>query len=270
MRLIVVAATILVALSGIQAQAADGFRPPEDVEFVSERDGSSQRYVVLVPETFAPERPLDVLIALHGHGSDRWQFVKQDRAECRESRRVAAEAGMLFVSPDYRAPTSWMGPAAEADLQQIVDQLHQTYRIRHVVICGGSMGAMSALAFAARHPESVDGVVALNGTANMLEYDQFQEAIQASYGGTWEQQPDVYKTRSAELYAERLKMPVATTTGGRDTLVPAASVLRLTTALKQQGTPVLAIHRPEGGHDTNAEDTRAALMFVLKTLAAGE
>lgn len=100
MRLIVVAATILAALSGIQAQAADGFRPPEDVEFVSDRDGSSQRYVVLVPETFDPGRPLDVLIALHGHGSDRWQFVKQDRAECRESRRVAAEAGMLFVSPD--------------------------------------------------------------------------------------------------------------------------------------------------------------------------
>jgi len=58
-------------------------------------------------------------------------------------------------------------------------------------------------------------------------------------------------------------MPVATTTGGRDTLVPPDSVLRLAASLQQQGSPVLSLHRPEGGHQTNAEDTRDALQFVL-------
>ena len=259
---------VLVTLIGFPCHATDGFQAPIDVEFQSQVDGSSQRYVVLIPENFDPGKPHDVLIALHGHGSDRWQFVQQDRPECRESRRVAAESQMLFVSPDYRATTSWMGPAASSDMLQILDHLQQTYRLGNVVLCGGSMGGTSALAFAAMHPESIDGVVSLNGTANMLEYDQFQDAIQASYGGTKTEQAEVYRMRSAELFPERLTMPIATTTGGLDTLVPPHSVLRLTASLQKQGSPVNAIHRAEGGHETNAEDTREALSFVLETLSA--
>jgi pimeloyl-ACP methyl ester carboxylesterase len=206
---------------------------------------------------------VDLLIALHGHGSDRWQFIHQERPECSETRRFAAAAGMLLVSPDYRAPASWLGPVAEADLLQLIDELHLHWPVRRVLVCGGSMGGTAALAFAALHPECVDGVVSLNGTANMVEYTNFQEAIQESYGGTQKEQPEVYRSRSAEFFPERLIMPVAATTGGRDSLVPPDSVLRLTAALQQQDSPVLSLHRPDGGHNTNAADTREALQFVL-------
>lgn len=81
------------------------------------------------------------MVALHGHGSDRWQFVQNGRDECRGMRDAAARFGMLFVSPDYRAKTSWMGPAAEADLLQILDELHEKYPIRYTIVGGGSMGA---------------------------------------------------------------------------------------------------------------------------------
>ncbi len=94
--------------SGIE-QTDTKYAEPVDVEFVSRADGTPQRYVRLVPADFDTRTPHDVLIALHGHGSDRWQFVQQDRPECREVRRIAAERGMIFVSPDYRAPTSWLG-----------------------------------------------------------------------------------------------------------------------------------------------------------------
>lgn len=93
-----------------------------------------------------------------------------------------------------------MGPAAEADLLQILDELHRRFRIRDVVISGGSMGATSALAFAVMHPDCVDGVVALNGTANLLEYENFTDAIAASYGGTKTEKPEVYQARSAEFF----------------------------------------------------------------------
>ncbi len=62
-------------------------------------------------------------------------------------------------------------------------------------------------------------------------------------------------------------MPVATTTGGQDTLVPPDSVLRLMSELEKRGGRVKSIHRTEGGHDTNAEDTSAALTFVLDAVA---
>jgi pimeloyl-ACP methyl ester carboxylesterase len=223
---------------------------------------------VLIPETFDDRTPHDLLVALHGHGSDRWQFVTAARAECQAARDVALRHNMIFVSPDYRAKTSWMGPAAEADLLQILDELKQRFMIRHVVVSGGSMGGTSALAFAALHPERVDGVVALNGTANMLEYPNFLEAIAESYGGTKVEKADVYRARSAELFPERLTMPLAATTGGKDTLVPPDSTLRLVEALKKQGSPAISIHRPDGGHETSHADTTAAFEFVIDQLAA--
>lgn len=210
---------------------------PLDVAFKSKLDGTEQRYVVILPPGFRTDIAHDLVIALHGHGSDRWQFVKDDRGECKGSRDAAAEQQMIFVSPDYRAKTSWMGPAAEADMLQMIDDLHSRFRIRDMIVSGGSMGGTSALAFAALHPECVDGVVSLNGTANLVEYPNFPEAIAESYGGSKVDKPDVYRQRSAEFFPDRLTMPVATTTGGKDTLVPPDSVLRLMEALKKQGSP---------------------------------
>jgi pimeloyl-ACP methyl ester carboxylesterase len=240
---------------------------PQDVAFQAKVDGSEQRYVLVLPDDFEPEQAHSVLIALHGHGSDRWQFVKDGRDECRAARDAAAKHKLIYVSPDYRAKTPWMGPHAEADLVQIIAALKAKYRVRHVIVSGGSMGGTSALIFAALHPELVDGVVALNGTANMVEYEQFQDAISASYGGTKEEKPDEYKKRSPELHRERLTMPIALTTGGQDRLVPPDSVLRLAKALSDDNRPVKLIHRPDGGHATNYDDATAAFAYVLSELA---
>lgn len=256
--------TLLVALAiancpFLHANAAE----PEDVAFTAKIDGSEQRYVLIRPDEFDPKATTSVLIALHGHGSDRWQFVKDERDECRAARDAAAKHRMLYVSPDYRARTSWMGPAAEADTLQIIDELRSRFRIGKVVISGGSMGGSSALTFAVLHPDKIDGVVSLNGTANHVEYDQFQEAIAASYGGSKQDKPDEYRKRSAELNADKLTMPVAITTGGLDTLVPPDSALRLAETLQKQNRKLRLIHRPEGGHNTNYADTTAAYEFVL-------
>ena len=258
----------LVWLLSVAETYAQGFQTPEDNAFTSGTDGTEQRYVVLLPDEFDLNTPHDLMIALHGHGSDRWQFVEDKRPECQGARDMAVQRKMIFVSPDYRATTSWMGPSAEADLLQMLDELKGRFRIRDVVISGGSMGGTSALAFAAMHPECVDGVVALNGTANLIEYQNFTDAIAESYGGSKTEKPEVYRERSAELFPEHLTMPVAATTGRNDTLVPPDSTLRLLTALKTQGTPALSIHQPNGGHATNYDDTVAAYQFVFDQLDA--
>ena len=68
---------------------------------------------------------------------------------------------MIYVSPDYRAKTSWMGPKAEADVVQIIRDLKKRHRIGRVFITGGSMGGTAALTFAALHPDLVAGVASL-------------------------------------------------------------------------------------------------------------
>jgi pimeloyl-ACP methyl ester carboxylesterase len=255
--------TCLVILFGaLLACGAEGPKP-EDVAFTARADGSTQHYAMILPQGFDAARPHALMIVLHGHGSDRWQYITSPRDECRVARDVAVAHQMIFVSPDYRATTSWMGPKAEADLIEILERLKARYRIGKTILCGGSMGASSALTFAAMHPALVDGVVAMNGTANHLEYENFQDAIRASFGGKKAEIPQEYKRRSAEYWPERLTMPVGLTTGAKDALVPPDSVVRLAVIVKKLQPNVLLIHRPEGGHSTNYADGKAVLEFVV-------
>ncbi|MDD4267217.1 MAG: alpha/beta fold hydrolase [Pirellulales bacterium] len=245
------------------AGSASAAEPAQDAEFVADDDGSIQHYAVILPDRFDPAAAHDLLLVLHGHGSDRWQYIRSERDECRVARDVAAARRMILVAPDYRAKTSWMGPKAEADVLQMLDKLKADYRIGKTVLCGGSMGGASALTFAAIHPRLVDGLVAMNGTANHLEYENFQEAIRQSFGGGKAEIPLQYKRRSAEYWPERLTMPIALTSGGKDHSVPPDSVIRLAAVLNKLQPNVLLIHRPEGGHATSYEDGKAALEFVL-------
>lgn len=241
---------------------------PTDVSFKASLDSTEQRYVELLPPSFEPMHAHDVVIALHGHGSDRWQFIKDKRGECQGVRDAAAKYGLIVVSPDYRAKTSWMGPKAEADVVQIISEVKKRHHVNRVFIAGGSMGGASALTFTALHPELIAGVCSLNGTANLVEYDKFQDAISASFGGSKTEVPDEYKKRSAEFWPDKFTMPIALTTGGKDTIVPPQSVLRLAEKLKQAKRKVLSIHREDGGHSTSYEDTMAAMEFVLSEAGA--
>jgi pimeloyl-ACP methyl ester carboxylesterase len=234
-----------------------------DTIFISRLDGTEQRYVTIRPPDSDRPAPRDVLIALHGHGSDRWQFARDPRDECRAARDVAAAHRMFYVSPDYRAPTSWMGPTAEADLVQIIDEVRAGHPVARVFLCGGSMGGTSSLIFGVRHPDLIAGIASMNGTANMVEYGNFQEAIAESYGGSKAQVPDEYRNRSAEFWPERLTMPVGITASGQDTSVPPDSVLRLGKALERINRNVLVIYREEAGHVTSYADARAILEFVI-------
>ena len=133
-----------------------------------------------------------------------------------------------------------------------------------MIFCGGSMGGTGCLTFAVLHPELVDGVASMNGTANLVEYGNFQDAMRESYGGTKSEVPDEYRSRSAEFFPERLTMPVGITAGGKDDIVPAASVMRLAGKLKAMGRNVLVVYREDGTHATDYEDATAILEFVIE------
>ena len=255
--------TFLLTMQAVVTASAADLPRIEDVAFVAKCDNTTQHYVLVYPDGFKPDEPHDILIVLHGHGSDRWQFIRDARDECRAARDVAAEHRMLYVSPDYRARTSWMGPKAEADLLQIIAELKTRFQIGKVILCGGSMGGSSALTFTAMHPEKVDGVVSMNGMANHLEYENFQDAIMESFGGTKSQIPEEYKRRSAEYWPERLQMPIGITAGGKDRSMPPESVLRLTSVLQKLHPNVLLIFRESSGHSTNYEDGKTVLEFVV-------
>ena len=245
-----------------------GAGQPRDISFVAANDQSEQRYVLVLPEPYDPAQPHDLLICLHGHGADRWQFVRAERGEACAARVIAAQYSMILVSPDYRARTSWMGPAAEADLVQLIGDLRKQRAIRRLVLSGGSMGAASALTFAALHPDLVDGVVALNGHANHLENTNFQEAIQIAFGGNKGAIPEEYRKRSAEFFPERFTMPIAITAGGKDTTLPPDSVMRLGRAIQKHNAAVCLDFQETRGHETDYGDALLAHAFVMRALTS--
>jgi pimeloyl-ACP methyl ester carboxylesterase len=253
-----------VAVSGAPVTPSAGvLRPPQDFAFMAEIDGSTQHYVQMLP-TNATGDAHDVLIALHGHGSDRWQCVNDGRGEFKAARDFAAAHGMTYLSPDYRASTSWMGPAAEADVIQLIGLLRQQHPSSRIFLTGASMGGTSVLIFACLHPDLVAGVCSQNGTANMVEYPNFADAIAASYGGDKTEKAQEYEKRSPESVPATFTMPVAFAVGGKDSTVPPDSVRRLAAKLiARNGKTVLLIDRKDGGHATSYEDTMASLEFVL-------
>jgi len=257
----------LLTLVGSSSAWSAGLGEPRDIAFAADCDGTSQSYVLMLPEGFKPGAAHDLLIALHGHGSDRWQFAASPLEEAAAARAAAAAHGMLYVCPDYRAPTSWMGPKAEADLLQIIGALRRQYKVARVFISGASMGGASSLTFTALHPGLIAGVASMNGTANHLEYSNFQAFISASYGGPKSEIPLEYKRRSAEYWPERFTMPVAISASGKDELVPPQSVVRLADVLKKMDRKVLLIYREREGHRTSYDDAKALLEFVIQNAA---
>ena len=51
---------------------------PVDVTFTA-ADGTPQQYVLMLPADFDAAREHPLLLAFHGHGADRRQFVKDTR-----------------------------------------------------------------------------------------------------------------------------------------------------------------------------------------------
>jgi pimeloyl-ACP methyl ester carboxylesterase len=257
--------TLLMVATSSRLCAGAALGQPKDVSFKADVDGTEQFYMEMLPADFRKRNTYDLILGLHGHGSGRKQFAMDGRPECSSFRAFAAKHGMIAVTPDYRATTSWMGPKAEADMVQIIGDLKKKYKINRVFIVGASMGGTSVLTFAALHPDMVDGVTSMNGHANHVEYNQFQDAIADSFGGSKSKMRKEYKKRSAEFYAHKLTMPIAFTVSDNDTVVPPASTLRLAKALKKLKRKILVIDRPNGGHRTSYEDATEAMEFMLSS-----
>jgi pimeloyl-ACP methyl ester carboxylesterase len=249
--------------------------PAIELSFKAQLDGAEQHYLMRLPPGFTESTPHDFLIALHGHGSDRHQYASNAREECRAARDMAAKHGMVLVCPDYRG-ASWMGPAAEADMVQLIGELKQEHKIRKIIMAGASMGGTSVLIFTALHPELIDGVVSENGIASMMEYDNdfagISDAIKKSYGGGTNEtlaqfrrrSPAEFRKRSPVFVPERFTMPVAITVGQKDTVVPPKTTIELAEAIQKTNPDVLIISRPDTAHLTSYADTVTALEFVIE------
>jgi len=208
---------------------------------------------------FLPGDPgKNTIVYLHGSFSHADQiFTRKDVRDFWLTRIRSGRHNLLSVN---MRGTSYMSPAATADLTDLLDYCRTQFGCQRFVLLGGSGGASSAMAYAVLHPEKIHGVVAM-GMCDILERLNFArrsdkpvlqrlaKTVFAAYGGTLEEKPDLYRARSVLAHTDRLTMPVILTMGEADPLIPVAETRKIAAAMK--GRSNFVYHEiPKGNHDS--------------------
>jgi dipeptidyl aminopeptidase/acylaminoacyl peptidase len=243
---------------------ADGIR---EEGFVASFDGSRQTYLLLESRGSKSTSAPPLIFYLHGAASHQDQGMTSKIYNDFFDRLwswIQSQNG-IYICPEYRGP-SWMGPAAESDMVDILAALRNRYTNSKVLLTGGSMGGTSALIFAARHPELLHGVYALCPATEMTEmYPAFTEQLLPSYGGTPEEVPEVYRERSSRNYTEALsQLPVAIIHGAKDALIPVSHSRAIVQSLRAQNAKLQYVEVEGGSHDAlNPADVPSAMNFLI-------
>jgi dipeptidyl aminopeptidase/acylaminoacyl peptidase len=159
-----------------------------------------------------------------------------------------------------------MGPAAEADVLDILNLLTKRYPGRRLILAGGSMGGTSALIFASRNPKAVDGVIALcPATDPALMFGVFPEHFVESYGGSPEKVSQVFSDRTSRNRVDALaSLPLAIVHGSADAIIGVDHSRILVSQLKQRGARCHYTEIPEGDHDSPLQIPLSMLLdFVM-------
>lgn len=112
--------------------------------------------VAYIPDSYHPDIPHAVLVALHTPGSyDRDKLVARYKALCEKQ-------GIILLLPRAAEITRWDGGDA-AFIKKAIDDLATNYRIdrARVVISGYQASGTMAWAFAAAHHDTFRGVIAV-------------------------------------------------------------------------------------------------------------
>ena len=207
---------------------------------------------------FLPGDPRkNTVVYLHGSFSEADQiFTRKDVRDFWLAR--IRGGGHSLLSVNLRG-TSYMSPAATADLTDLLGYCKDNLGCKRFVLLGGSGGASSAMAYAVLHPEKIHGVVAM-GMCDILARLEFARksktpvlqklvaTVFAAYGGSPEEKPGLYQARSVLAHADRLTMPVILTMGEADPLIPVTETRKIAAAM--QGKSNFVYHEiPKGGHD---------------------
>jgi len=239
----------------------------EERRFVSSYDGSEQTYL---EKNFGEDAPKDfqrIVIYLHGAASHQTQGMTAGIYKDAFSHWAEdlAQRKALYICPEYRGG-SWMGPAAESDVKEIIQQIRERGFKGKLILAGGSMGGTSALIFASRFPEMIDGVIALCPATDPTKmYSKFSEQFELAYGGSPEEVPEVYAERSSRDFVENLSgLPVYLVHGAKDALIDVEHSRILVERFKHHGVRYQYKELPEGDHDEPIQAPLGEMLdFVL-------
>ncbi|MAT80640.1 MAG: hypothetical protein CMJ29_03215 [Phycisphaerae bacterium] len=138
------------------------------------KEGSVEMPVrIYVPEeAVQSDRPLPLLIALHGAGGNEHFFL--DGCGDGMIRSLADQHGMIVA-----CPSTYMLASSHEPLHVLLDTIGSRYSIDQdrVFLLGHSLGGMTAMALVAGQGDVADGVVAIAGGAPFPTHDRIPPVL---------------------------------------------------------------------------------------------
>lgn len=165
------------------------------------RSAQGKPYWYRLPRDIDPKQPPDLLLMLHGTGSDhRWSFwnYRDERFRKRD----------IVVSPDGLTPGAddtfnfRQGPKDGDHIAELIIDFKHRFPIGRVYLYGHSQGAFFCYWFAGEHPELVDGIVAHAG--NVLDVKHSKLAKQKVAIGILHSRADTVVRVDCALRTEKI------------------------------------------------------------------
>jgi pimeloyl-ACP methyl ester carboxylesterase len=201
---------------------------PMTYEFISCVDGKDDFYSLR-----ASNSPKDLgilLVYLHGLAGDFHELYKSGLANAIDK----AFPSLSLLSSNYGHTPSWGSAVSRIDITNNIRHVMTNTAVKQIVLIGTSMGASTALAYAATAPNYIKnkiiGVVAVAPCAELADlYQQtmapeVKTSLEAALGGNPADKAGFYHQNSVDAGLGFLshKIKIAIITAKEDTLVPIA------------------------------------------------
>lgn len=178
-------------------------------------------------------------------------------------------SGSIGFGGEYRRRLlgNW-GPLDASDAVEFAELLVDAGKIRKgsVGITGHSAGGFNTLQCITRHPKAFAGAVCAAGVSELVTFESQTHKLEADYTrhliiakGTSEKDiPELFRSRSAQYFADEIVAPLLLIHGIEDTVVPISQASGIYETLKAKGNDVELIALEGEDHMLSAPTTRKA------------
>lgn len=216
--------------------AATAQRLAERVEhrsFVSLLDGVPDEVGLQLPKAQAPGG-CTLIVYFHGMGSNFMQPFVMPADVSASTAFENVDPNTCILSCNYRKESSWGNDAAVSDINQNIRHIMQEMPCKNIVLAGGSMGACTALGYAAQAPadvrEKLVGIMVFQGSGDLsavykqTSLEAIRICMKKSFGGSPEEVPDVYRKKSLIHNIDKLPphLRIAIVSTDADPIIPSA------------------------------------------------
>jgi dipeptidyl aminopeptidase/acylaminoacyl peptidase len=260
---------------------------PLEPVVVRTRDGFDLVCYLSRPRDAAPDRPLPMVLCVHGGpwGRDGWGF--------QATHQWLADRGYAALSVNYRGSTGfgkafvnaanleWAG-RMHADLIDAVDWAigRGIADEKRVAIFGGSYGGYAALVGVTFTPEKFACAVDLFGISNLTTFLRAIPDYWKPWQTIWKVRMGDYTTDTGQKFlqersplnrVERIVRPLLIGQGANDVRVKPAESEQIVKAMQARGIPVTYVYYSDEGHGFRRPENRhsftaVAEMFLAKHL----